>query len=106
MVNFFWISYQENGCKKVNLPILVILNMRVGQLIDVNKDNIFLKSFAIQKTGATFQALFNLATNYSRTNYVKFPVLHFFWKEEYEIPYEIPESEDRISNVWLFKIAF
>ena len=52
--------------------------MRVGQLIDVNKDNIFLKSFAIQKTGATFQALFNLATNYSRTNYVKFPVLHFF----------------------------
>ena len=36
--------------------------------------------WAIQKTGAKFQALFNLATcyNYSRTDYVKFPVLHFF----------------------------
>ena len=36
--------------------------------------------WAIQKTGAKFQALFNLATcsNYSRTNCVKFPKLHFF----------------------------
>ena len=35
--------------------------------------------WAIQKTGAKLQSLFNLATcsNYSRTNYVKFPVLHF-----------------------------
>ena len=35
--------------------------------------------WATQRTGAKFQALFNLATcsNYSRTNYVKFSVLHF-----------------------------
>ena len=37
-------------------------------------------SWAIWKTGAKFQAPFNLATctNYSVTNYVKFPVFHFF----------------------------
>ena len=34
----------------------------------------------IWRTGAKFQALFNLATcsNYSTTNYVKFQVFHFF----------------------------
>ena len=34
----------------------------------------------IWRTGATFQTLWNLATcsNYSITNYVKFPVFHFF----------------------------
>ena len=36
--------------------------------------------WAIQKTGAKVQAFFNLATcsNYLRTNYIRFPVLHFF----------------------------
>ena len=36
----------------------------------------------ISKTGAKFQALFNLATcsNNSITNYVKIPVFHFFQK--------------------------
>ena len=41
----------------------------------------FFETFwTIWKTGAKFQALFNLATcsNYSITNYVKFPVFHFF----------------------------
>ena len=43
--------------------------------------------WTIQKTGAKFQTLFNLATcsNYSRTNYVKFQVLYLFWKGEYGI---------------------
>ena len=36
--------------------------------------------WTIWRTGAKFQALFNLTTcsNYSMTNYVKFPVFHFF----------------------------
>ena len=40
--------------------------------------------WAIQKTGAKFKAIFNLVTcsNYLSTNYVKFPVLHFFEKGE------------------------
>ena len=41
----------------------------------------FSESFwTIWKTGAKLQTLFNLATcsNYSMTNYVKFPVFHFF----------------------------
>ena len=38
--------------------------------------------WTIWRTGAKFQALFNLATcsNYSITNYVKIPVFHFFEK--------------------------
>ena len=38
----------------------------------------------ISRTGAKFQALFNLATcsNYSITNYAKFAVIGFFWKCE------------------------
>ena len=41
----------------------------------------FFKIFwTIWRTGVKFQALFNLATcsNYSITNYVKFPMIHFF----------------------------
>ena len=40
--------------------------------------------WTIWGTGAKFQALFNLAScsNFSITNYVKFPVFHFFWKGE------------------------
>ena len=36
--------------------------------------------WAIQRTVAKFQALFNFATcsNYSRASYAKFPVIHFF----------------------------
>ena len=40
--------------------------------------------WALWKTGAKFQTLFNWATrsNFSITNYVKIPVFHFFWKSE------------------------
>ena len=46
------------------------------QLTDVSKGNILLIFWTIWRTGAKFQALFNLAacSNYSTTNYVKFPV--------------------------------
>ena len=55
-----------------------------GQMIDMTKENIFSDIFqTIWRTGAKFEALFKLATcsNYSITNYVKFPMFYFFEKE-------------------------
>ena len=53
---------------------------KLGQLIDISKDNNFYESFE-QFGGAvaTLQFLFNLATcsNYSITNYIKNPLFHF-----------------------------
>ena len=55
-------------------------------MIDIRIGNIFLKSFErfgiLGLTRAKFQALFNVATcsNYAITNYVKFPVFHFFFE--------------------------
>ena len=56
---------------------------KLGQLIGTNKGNNFSIIFwTIWRTGVRSQVLFNLAScpNYSRTNYVKIPVFHFFDK--------------------------
>ena len=61
---------------------LTDLVIKLGQMLDVNKDNNFQESLEHfgWRTGAKFLALFNLATccNYSITNYIKIPVFHFF----------------------------
>ena len=55
--------------------------------------------WAIWNTRAKFQALFNVATcsNYAITNYVKFPVFHFFWKGEWGrikgAKYQVPKID-------------
>ena len=59
------------------------------QLINPSKGNIFLNSWMIWRTGAKFQALVKLATcsNYSVTNYNKFPVFHFLLVKIVKSPY-------------------
>ena len=67
---------------------LVNRNSLSHQICPINKQT---KKFSgifrtIWRNRAKFQVLFNLATctNYSITTYVKIPVLHFFWKGEWE----------------------
>ena len=55
---------------------------KLGQLIDISKDNNSVISWTIKRTETRVQVLFNLATcpNYSITKYFKIPVFHFFEK--------------------------
>ena len=80
------VTFDEYECMRLgaflNIPFEPQLIKAPNLSIDRYKqDKKFSRMFwAIWTTGAKFQALFNFATcsNYSITNYVKFPVFHFF----------------------------
>ena len=83
-VTSWWILVHEAGC--IFDYILWTTTHQVtklGQLIDINKENNFPEFFEqFGGLGQSSRFFFNLATwsNYSITNYVKIPVFRFFVK--------------------------
>ena len=81
-VTSWWVLVYEAGC--IFEPQLI----NPSNLVNRYKEGQYFSgiSWTIWRTGDKFQALFSLATcsSYSITNYVKFPVFHFFEKENKE----------------------